>query len=136
MISWALMKRLMIENPDMPRLKTPAEHDCDMCGLKIGDLPAFNRDVFGRAPTFVHQACLFATEKTVDMVNHPPHYTRGKIEVIDFIEDQGLDFHRAQVVKYVVRAGHKDPTATVQDLRKALWYLDRLIANTEGRPGK
>lgn len=63
-----------------------------------------------------------------DPVNHPAHYTSGKIEVIDFIEDQGFGFHLGQVVKYVSRAGKKDRDAEVQDLRKAKWYLDRYIA--------
>ena len=67
------------------------------------------------------------------MVNHPPHYTSGKIEVIDFIEDQKLGFHEAQVIKYVSRAGRKvrndTPVAVAQleDLMKAQWYLNRLI---------
>jgi len=38
-----------------------------------------------------------------DIVNHPPHYTSGKIEVIDFIDDQKLGFYEGQVVKYVAR---------------------------------
>lgn len=63
----------------------------------------------------------------VDLVNHPPHYTKGKIEVIDFIEDQQLGFHEAQVIKYVARAKHKGNE--MQDLMKARWYLDRLIKN-------
>lgn len=60
-----------------------------------------------------------------DQVNRPSHYTSGKIEVIDFIEDQGLGFHLGNVVKYVARAGKKDPTKELQDLQKAAWYLSR-----------
>lgn len=62
-----------------------------------------------------------------DNVNHPSHYTSGKIEVIDFIEDQKLPYHLGNVVKYVARAGKKDPTKTVEDLKKAAWYLARYI---------
>ena len=40
-----------------------------------------------------------------DMVNHPPHYTQGKIEVIEFIEDQQFPYHLGNVIKYVSRAG-------------------------------
>ena len=36
-----------------------------------------------------------------DPVNHPSHYTDGKIEVIDFIEDKNLNFHRGNAVKYI-----------------------------------
>ena len=62
-----------------------------------------------------------------DPVNHPSHYNSGKIEVIDFIEDQGLGFNLGNVVKYTARAGKKDPTKTLEDLRKAAFYLDREI---------
>ena len=70
-----------------------------------------------------------------DSVNHPAHYTDGKIEVIDFIEDKGLDFCRGNAVKYIARAGKKDPDKEVEDLQKAVWYLNREIARLrqEGR---
>ena len=45
------------------------------------------------------------SEKVCDNVNHPDHYTSGKIEVIDFIEDQHLGFHLGNAVKYISRAG-------------------------------
>lgn len=64
-----------------------------------------------------------------DPVNRPSHYTSGKIEVIDFIEDQQLDFCLGNTVKYVARAGKKDPNKTVEDLEKARWYLNRAIEN-------
>lgn len=62
-----------------------------------------------------------------DPVNHPPHYRDGGIETIDFIEAKDLNYRLGNVVKYVSRAGKKssDP---VQDLEKALWYLQREIA--------
>lgn len=60
-----------------------------------------------------------------DTVNHPPHYNTGKIEVIDFIEDQKLSYHLGNVVKYVCRADHKG--SRLEDLKKALWYLNRAI---------
>lgn len=67
-----------------------------------------------------------------DVVNHPSHYTDGKIEVIDFIEDKGLNFHRGNAVKYIARAGKKDPEKEVEDLRKAVWYLNREIIRLTG----
>lgn len=67
-----------------------------------------------------------------DAVNHPSHYASGQIEVIDFIEDKGLSFHLGNVVKYIARAGKKDPTKTVEDLKKAVWYLTREIQREEG----
>lgn len=70
-----------------------------------------------------------------DPVNHPSHYTDGRIEVIDFIEDKHLNFHLGNTVKYVARAGKKDPSKTVQDLEKARWYLDREIRRRRAEEG-
>lgn len=67
-----------------------------------------------------------------DNVNHPAHYTDGKIEVISFIEDKNLNFHRGNAVKYIARAGKKDPEKEVEDLRKAVWYLNREIKRLTG----
>ena len=67
-----------------------------------------------------------------DIVNRPAHYTDGKIEVIEFIEDKRLGFCLGNVVKYVARAGKKDPTKEVEDLKKAKWYLERRIKELEG----
>ena len=58
-------------------------------------------------------------------VDHPPHYNVGKIEVIDFIEDQRLGFHLGNAVKYIARSAYKG--REVEDLKKAAWYLDRMI---------
>lgn len=66
-----------------------------------------------------------AVPKNEDVVNHPSHYTRGNIEVIDFIEDQQLPYHLGNVIKYIARAGHKGDK--LEDLKKARWYLDRHI---------
>lgn len=73
----------------------------------------------------------FFGEITSDLVNHPPHYRDGGIEVIDFIEAKDLNYRLGNVVKYVSRAGKKasDP---VQDLEKAAWYLQREIAARKG----
>ena len=69
---------------------------------------------------------LEAAEKKLDLVNHPPHYKSGGIETIDFIEAKDLNYRLGNVVKYVARAGKK-ATDPVQDLEKALWYLQREI---------
>lgn len=66
-----------------------------------------------------------------DNVNHPAHYTDGNIEVIDFIEDKQLGYHLGNAVKYISRAGKKDPEKTAEDLRKAVWYLNRYIKKLE-----
>ena len=66
-------------------------------------------------------------EKVNDNVNHPSHYTSGKIEVIDFITDQKLTYCLGNAVKYVARAGKKDPNKTIEDLQKAVWYINQQI---------
>ena len=63
----------------------------------------------------------------IDNVNSPAHYSDGKIEVIDFIEDKKLNYHRGNVIKYISRAGKKDKTKEIEDLEKAQWYLTREI---------
>ena len=62
-----------------------------------------------------------------DPVNHPSHYTDGKYEVIDFIEstDYMKDFRIGNAVKYICRAGKKNPDKEKEDIQKAIWYLDR-----------
>lgn len=62
-----------------------------------------------------------------DAVNHPPHYTFSKIEVLDAIEAWELPYHLGNVVKYVARAKHKGNE--IQDLEKAAFYLARHIEN-------
>jgi hypothetical protein len=64
-----------------------------------------------------------------DNINHPPHYTMGKIEVFDFISAWELSFAEGNVVKYVVRSPYKKNR--LADLKKARWYLDQLIRGEE-----
>lgn len=71
--------------------------------------------------------------RMTDIVNHPSHYTDGKIEVIEFIEDKNLNYHRGNAIKYICRAGKKDPSKEVEDLQKAIWYINREIKNLKRR---
>jgi hypothetical protein len=69
-----------------------------------------------------------------EMVNHPSHYQFGKnneYEAIKVIDAWELDFHLGNAVKYISRAGKKDPNKEIEDLKKALFYLDRKIKNLE-----
>ena len=73
--------------------------------------------------------------ETKEMVNGPAHYG-GKdnpYEVIKVCEAWGLDkdAYLFNVVKYVARAGKKDNTKEIEDLKKAAFYLDRKIKNLE-----
>lgn len=84
----------------------PLEKFCRRCsGLKLADdLPSNN-------------------------VSSPAHYASGNIEVIDAIEDWGLDkdYYLGNAVKYIARAGKKNPDTLIEDLEKAVWYLNRRI---------
>ena len=73
--------------------------------------------------------------KQEDNVNHPSHYTFGKIEVMDYIEDKLSDvecegYFVGNIIKYVSRFRKKNG---IEDLKKAQWYLNRLISNMEGK---
>lgn len=72
-----------------------------------------------------------AQQEKDDVISHPSHYTQGKIEVIDFIEDQKLNYHLGNCVKYICRCFWKHPDKPSEDLKKCRWYLDREIAELE-----
>ncbi len=67
---------------------------------------------------------------TSDPVNHPQHYCFGGIETIDYIhaklsDDEYHGYLKGSIIKYLSRAGHKGDEK--EDLKKARWYLDRMI---------
>ena len=66
-----------------------------------------------------------------NQVNHPKHYggSENTYEAIKVIEAWGLGFCLGNVVKYISRAGKKDKTKLIQDLEKAIWYLNREVEN-------
>lgn len=71
-----------------------------------------------------------------DPVNHPAWYADSKIEVIDFIEDRGFGpaYCLGNAIKYISRAGRKEPgkkEKEIQDLQKAVWYINRRIYEIE-----
>jgi hypothetical protein len=68
-------------------------------------------------------------KQTYEFVNHPQHYGGGEntYEVIKVIEALEMDFHLGNTFKYIARAGKKGTDKEIQDLEKALWYLQRKI---------
>lgn len=70
------------------------------------------------------------TPRVEETVNHPPHYKAGGLEAIDVIEAFKLNFRLGNVVKYILRADLKG--SSLEDLKKAEWYLKREIAKREG----
>ena len=82
------------------------------------------------------EAQVFANMEKPDNVNNPAHYTQGGIECIDAIRasmtvDEFAGFLKGNAVKYLWRYRHKGKAA--EDLKKARWYIDRLIEHTEGK---
>ncbi len=75
--------------------------------------------------------------KEYDVVNRPAHYADSKIEVIDYIEDKKLGFCLGNAIKYISRAGKKKDSGRgaiekeIEDLKKAIWYINRRIYELE-----
>jgi Protein of unknwon function (DUF3310) len=89
-------------------------------------------------PQIVQQPVHRELGRKKEAVNHPAHYG-GKdnpFEVIKVIRAWDLSFSLGNVVKYVARAGKKDPTKRLEDLHKAMWYLQEEIANEYERSSK
>jgi hypothetical protein len=83
------------------------------------------------SPDYKTSSPIAERKKEQDMVNHPPHYTSGGIETIDYMEAKSTaeEFRghlRLTALKYLSRAGLKDDT--LQDYEKAAWYLNKLIS--------
>lgn len=70
----------------------------------------------------------------MDKIQHPAHYTQGKVECIEAIESmlgaESLAFLRGQAVKYIWRMGLKG--STLEDAKKAKWYIDRIVSMLGG----
>lgn len=69
-----------------------------------------------------------------DMVNHPPHYTKGNMETIDIMEAKATpeEFKghlKLTALKYLTRAGHKE--SELQDAKKTQWYVNRWVKTIE-----
>lgn len=84
----------------------------------------------GLKVTFINRPVYIPDELSVeDTVDHPSHYggADNPYESIKVIEAWQLDFCLGNTVKYISRAGKKDPAKLREDLEKALWYLQRRI---------
>lgn len=103
-------------------------------GLSLNSIYYYMKKWGLKSPIGKKQKSEEVKAKTViDAVIHPPHYNQGSIEVIDYIQDQltpeqFTGFIVGNVIKYASRARHK---GGIEDLKKARWYLDRLIQQSE-----
>lgn len=119
-------------------------------GVEVGDVVTIktvgNSDYSFVSKTgklvFTHDCCLKPYNDSVgednqDIVNHPKHYTSGSIECIDAMQaslppEQFKGFLRGNVQKYCWRCDKKNG---LEDLKKARWYLDKLIETIEKEQG-
>lgn len=112
------------------------EDEIELCNPIIEEGEYLTKDIIDCKMFMDYEKCKCETDnqnktQIEDVVNHPSHYTDGKIEVMDFIEDKKLNFARGNVIKYVSRAGKKDKDKELEDLRKSSWYLNREIQRLE-----
>lgn len=94
-------------------------------------------DLLGEHPDLgcIERAAMILThvpDPVPDPVSHPAHYTAYPVEVIQLTEH--MNFCRGNAVKYVARAGLKDKSKEVEDLEKAVWYLNREIQRLKETP--
>jgi len=67
-------------------------------------------------------------------VDHPRHYHPDSIEAIEVINEWKLNFQTGNALKYISRAGLKNKDKTIEDLEKAIWYLQYEINRLKSNP--
>jgi len=113
MIAWSVKKFLEMTNPGAAYFNQQTGQ------INIPNVALATK------PTKIVEDLFMPDEK----VNHPSHYNKGKIEVIEAIEDWGLGFSLGNAVKYIARAEHKGNP--IEDLEKAAWYIRREITRRQ-----
>ena len=111
------------------------QEDCSCCLLnKFSDVCNFNRWSDDKLAIAYDHVYKNMDENVPDMVNHPQHYTQGGIECIDALKaatvgKRGIDaVCVANVIKYLWRYEEKNG---IEDVRKAKWYIERLLKELE-----
>lgn len=111
-------------------------HGCDQCAIRRNEIanqicqdrPFFEMDYDEINYLFeIAGLSTVADDTDEDPVNNPAHYNDCAIKPIDYIEDHNLGFHLGNAVKYISRAGKKSKITEIQDLKKAIWYIERRI---------
>lgn len=128
-LAWSYAVRLSqdVWGEPVPYFANELEHEHIYDALSSPALEVDKRPVVGESgPELV--------DFEEDVINSPSHYTKGKFEVIDIIEGSGVGYRLGNVLKYVLRCDHKHDDNGVQDLKKALWYLNREIEAREAKP--
>lgn len=93
----------------------------------------FERSYYGaedgkvKTPTVGRTVTLPIETPASDPVSHPSHYT-NKVPGIECIQvTEHFNFNRGNAIKYIWRAGEKNPEKEIEDLEKAAWYINREI---------
>lgn len=90
-----------------------------------------------RTDFHIHQEHVMAStppEQKQEAVNHPNHYGGDTTyETVKVLAAWGLGFLLGNAIKYISRAGKKDPAKLVEDLEKARWYLDHAITRLKAK---
>ena len=121
-----LRKTENIAAPTVPREAFPDDYG-DTNGTPIDPFPDQGEIRDGEIRDQVAE-----TPPAPNLVAHPRHYTGGRFETIEVIEDWGLGFHLGNAVKYLSRAEKKGNRR--EDLRKAAWYVLRELWRTSEQP--
>ena len=104
----------------LPYRKALAGHD-----FGFGDVSEQEDDVMEKKKGCKRCGKEKACKPKKEKVNSPTHYNTGRIEVIDAIEDWNLGFNDGNAIKYIAR--HKHKGNAIQDIKKAIWYLERHV---------
>lgn len=108
--------------------------DCpiaDLCHNCVGDFSKLSIIEMKNAVKLIKDYIGSHTEIIYDNINHPTYYANGNIEVWDFIKDKNLNYDRGCAIKYICRAGLKDKNKEIEDLKKAINYLNHEIKHLE-----
>lgn len=103
---------------------------CSLCGEQLLEGAPAVRHHMATAHQLGHVEPLADEPEAGDPIHFPRHYTRGRLQPLEVIEDWRLGFNLGNVVKYIARHEHKG--SALDDLRKARFYLDREIRFREG----
>ena len=103
---------------------------CDICGQneEVNDQEILKLKIVD----FLYGYSIYSG---IYQVNNPQHYQSGGLQAIDVIEAFELNFRTGNAVKYILRAGKKNPEKHIEDLKKAVWYLNRQISKLEQKNG-
>ena len=116
---------------------TSANNRCKYCCYETGD--CYGKDCAHGIEVWLNAPCANepenlpaehvdlqkVSEKVCDNMNHPSHYNSNEIDIIDFIEDKGLDYCLGKAVIHI-SAGQ-----SVKNLQKSIWYINKKIQSLE-----